>query len=262
MALAAGATATEAALPAVSMILLQFGIGAANDVVDAPRDAGRKPDKPIPAGLVSRSTAAAIGVACSTLGVVVAAAHGMPLAGLAAVVLAIGLAYDLWLNGTRWSWVPFAVGIPILPIYGWLAARSALPELTPLILAVAFLEGAALALANGLVDVERDRGAGDASAASSLGLPRAAWVGLAIQDVVVMAAVITGWGIGLTRGSIMVAAVGSLAVLAGAGTSLLAARSSDPSAIERRELGWRIQAIGAAILAFAWISGAAQLGRL
>ena len=36
----------------VSMTALQASIGILNDVVDAPRDAGRKPSKPIPAGLV------------------------------------------------------------------------------------------------------------------------------------------------------------------------------------------------------------------
>ncbi len=39
------------------MTLLQFAIGTVNDLVDAPRDAGHKPGKPIPAGLVTRSAA-------------------------------------------------------------------------------------------------------------------------------------------------------------------------------------------------------------
>ena len=30
-------------------------------------------------------------------------------------------------KGTAWSWLPFAVGIPLLPVYGWLGAAGALP---------------------------------------------------------------------------------------------------------------------------------------
>ena len=41
------------------MTALQASIGILNDVVDAPRDAGRKPSKPIPAGLVERDRARA-----------------------------------------------------------------------------------------------------------------------------------------------------------------------------------------------------------
>ena len=41
----------------LAMTVVQFGIGALNDVVDAPRDAGRKPGKPIPAGAVNRRSA-------------------------------------------------------------------------------------------------------------------------------------------------------------------------------------------------------------
>ena len=40
-----------------------------------------------------------------------------PIAACRLVVIAIGLAYDLRLKGTAWSWLPFAVGIPILPVY-------------------------------------------------------------------------------------------------------------------------------------------------
>ena len=32
-------------------------------------------------------------------------------------------------EGTAWSWLPFAVGIPILPVYGWLGATGSLPGL-------------------------------------------------------------------------------------------------------------------------------------
>ena len=91
---------------------------------------------------------------------------------LAVVVLGIGLAYDLFAKGTAASWVPFAVGIPILPVYGWLGATGSLPDLFRLLVPVAAVAGAALAIGNALVDVERDRAAGDRSVALVLGRGR------------------------------------------------------------------------------------------
>src|SRR4051794_34468777 len=68
---AGGGLPTAIALGA-SMMLLQFAIGTVNDIVDAPRDAGHKPGKPIPAGLVSRRAATAIAVASAAVGLLLA----------------------------------------------------------------------------------------------------------------------------------------------------------------------------------------------
>ena len=50
------------------MTLLQLGIGTVNDLVDAPRDAGRKQGKPIPGGLVSATAARVVAIACFAAG--------------------------------------------------------------------------------------------------------------------------------------------------------------------------------------------------
>ena len=47
-AAAAGGDPGTAVRLGVSMVLLQASVGALNDLVDAPSDAGRKPGKPIP----------------------------------------------------------------------------------------------------------------------------------------------------------------------------------------------------------------------
>ena len=39
-------------------------------------------------------------------------------------ILGVGLLYDLRLRGTALSWFPFAVGIPLLPVYAWLGATG------------------------------------------------------------------------------------------------------------------------------------------
>jgi 4-hydroxybenzoate polyprenyltransferase len=60
----AGGTVATAATLGLAMLGLQFCIGAANDWFDVDLDARAKPAKPIPAGLVTRRTAAVVAVIC------------------------------------------------------------------------------------------------------------------------------------------------------------------------------------------------------
>ncbi|HEX2755113.1 MAG TPA: UbiA family prenyltransferase, partial [Candidatus Limnocylindrales bacterium] len=87
----------------LAMTLLQLGIGTVNDIVDAPRDAGHKAGKPIPAGLVPAPAARTAAVACFFSGILLAAWVSIVTGVLALVVIGIGLAYDLRLKGTAWS---------------------------------------------------------------------------------------------------------------------------------------------------------------
>ena len=73
---------------------------------------------------------------------------------------ATGYAYDLRLKTTAWAWLPFAIGLPLLPVYAWVGATGQVPAPFVLLVPLAVLAGAAVALLNGLVDVERDRAAG------------------------------------------------------------------------------------------------------
>jgi len=60
VALLAGVESAVAIRLGLSMTALQVSIGALNDLVDAPRDVGRMPPKPIPAGLVTPAAARAV----------------------------------------------------------------------------------------------------------------------------------------------------------------------------------------------------------
>ena len=108
------------------------------------------------------------------------------------MILGIGYGYDLWFKGTAWSWVPFAVGIPLLPVFGWLGAAGdpARVLLRSSCLSPS-LAGSALAIANARVDVERDAAAGLDSVAVRLGLERAWVVHAVLLAVVVGAALVT-----------------------------------------------------------------------
>ena len=247
VALLAGADAGLAVRLGVSMTLLQLGIGTVNDVVDAPFDAGRKPHKPIPSGSVDPAAARAVAVACFVAGIGLAATVSVPVAVLAVVVVAIGLSYDLRLKGTAWSWLPFAVGIPILPVYGWLGATGGLPASFALLVPAAVVAGAALAVGNSLVDVERDVAAGRTSVAARVGPRRAAIIAVALFVLVALAAGV----------SVVAFGGGVVAALATAGAGLVpvvaAAAAAGPRSPRRREIAWRVEAIGTGLLAIAWI---------
>jgi 4-hydroxybenzoate polyprenyltransferase len=246
VALLAGATIVDALRLAAAMTLLQAGIGAANDLVDAPRDAGLKPGKPIPAGVVRPRAAQAIAIGAFATGLALAIPSGAATVGLAVTVIAIGLVYDLRLKGTPLSWLPFAVGIPVLPLFGWLGTTGSLPPAFAVLIPAAVAAGTGLAIANGLADVERDRAAGVSSAAVALGRSRAWRLEAILLAAVASAAVGSAALLGATAGKVLLVAVSGCLPLAG----VLLGRSEEAS---RRERGWEIAAVGIAVLAIAWI---------
>jgi 4-hydroxybenzoate polyprenyltransferase len=237
------------------MTALQFGIGATNDLVDAPRDAGHKPGKPIPAGLVGRKVAVAVAVAAFGIGVALSIPSGPPTLVLAIAVIGIGLAYDLGLKGTAWSWLPFAVGIPLLPVFGWVGAGSALPPAFAILVPAAAAGGAALAIANALADVERDRAAGVRSVATALGFGRAWAVQAGLIGALVGVAIGSAAILGAPFERVLAVALAGTLPLAGAGLGWGggAAGAAGAPGAARRERVWQLEAIGLAALGVAWL---------
>jgi 4-hydroxybenzoate polyprenyltransferase len=230
----------------VSMTALQASIGALNDLHDAPADAGRKPGKPIPAGLVPVPLAGFVAVGAAALGLALAATVGAEVTVLAAVVLVIGYGYDLVAKGTPLSWVPFAVGIPILPVYGWLGAVGSLPGFFGALVPMAVIAGAALAIANARADAERDIEAGTASIATRLGPEPSWWIHAVLWIVVVGLAL--GWLAGEGVPPVKWAPVVAAAVLLAVGVAV--GRRKDAPGLER---AWQIQAVAIALALVAWI---------
>ncbi len=242
----AGADLSVAIRLGASMTALQASIGALNDLVDAPQDQGRKPGKPIPAGLVSPQVARLVVAGAGALGVLLAIPSGAPTVVLALVVLGIGAAYDLVAKGTGWSWVPFAVGIPLLPVYGWLGATGTLAPWFVALVPMAAVAGAALAVGNARVDLERDRDAGTRTVATALGLGRSWWALVACWSIAALIAV--GSLVADGASGVAVAAVGAgIAIIVG-GTVF--GRQGEPA---RRERAWELQAVGAAVAGVAWL---------
>jgi 4-hydroxybenzoate polyprenyltransferase len=252
VALLAGADPGTALRLGVAMTALQASIGALNDIVDAPRDHGIKPGKPIPAGLVSDRSAWIVVAVAAALGVGLSAPSGLGTLGLAVIVLAIGYGYDVILKGTVWSWLPFAVGIPLLPVYGWLGTTGGLPESFVILLPAAVIAGAALAIANARADSERDTAAGIESAATRLGFDRSWLVNAALLAPVVLLALTTMLG----RSPSAVVALGGLFAAGVICVGVIVGRSADSG---RRERAWELEAVGVGLLAASWL--AASLGQ-
>ena len=247
-AIVAGGDPPTALRLGLSMVALQASIGMLNDLIDAPRDAGHKPGKPIPAGLVSPGVARVGVVVGAVLGVALAEPSGPATVALAVVILGIGYGYDRYAKGTVWSWLPFAVGIPLLPVFGWVGAAGTVPGSFAILLPAAVVAGAALAISNARADLDRDSAAGVVSVATALGAERA-WT---------VQAVLFGFVAGVAIGSLVAtraappALIGAVAGVLVVGTGTWAGRDGDA---QRRERAWEAQAIGVAILAAAWLAG-------
>ncbi len=248
VALVAGAPSELAIRLGLAMTLLQLGIGVVNDLVDAPADAGRKAGKPIPDGLVEPGAARLVAVGLFAGGVALGWSVSPLIAGLSFVVIGIGLAYDLRLKGTAWSWLPFAVGIPILPVYGWLGATGGLPAAFAALVPAAVAAGAALAIGNSLVDVERDRSAGRTSVAAVLGAARAARVSAVLLAIVAVTAFATAVAAGSTPVAIAIITV------AGAVPVVAASWSGGDRSAADREWAWRAEAVALAVLGVVWVA--------
>lgn len=246
----AGADLRVAAQLAVAMIAFQVSIGALNDVLDAASDATRKPGKPIPAGVVSLAAGRSVVVGAASLGLLLTASFGPGLVAVTGLGLAVGYGYDLIAKGTAWSWVPFAFGIPLLPVFAWFGASGGIPGSFGILLPAAVVAGSALAIANSRADLERDRAAGLESVAGRLGSTRAWLVQAALMAVVVAVALGSLWSSGAAAPALAFATCASLVIVAGIGLG----GGVDPSP-ERRERAWEVEAVGVAALAAAWLAG-------
>jgi 4-hydroxybenzoate polyprenyltransferase len=256
------------------MLAIQVAIGALNDHADSDRDLVAKPAKPIPAGLVSARGALALTTAAAAAGIVLSAASGPATAIVAAAGLGLGVAYDLGLSRTRWSWLPLALALPLVPVHAWLGATGAVPPGLLGLIPTGVLAGGALALANGIVDMERDASTGRPAIAVAVGRERAWWLHVGLLVAVAVLAIFFAPPVAMSSaGSALSPEGGSVIGLDGLhwlrtwGVTLglgalavggIALRASQPGV---RERGWELEAVGVAGVGVGWLAGtAASLG--
>ncbi len=250
VALAAGGVPVQAAILGASTVCLQFAIGTLNDLADAPQDAAARTGKPIADGLVGARAAKAVLAGFTIAGLGLALAAGPLLLVIAGAGLAVGVWYDLGAKGTRFSWLPIALGVPLVPVYGWLGATGTLPPAFTILLPAAVLAGAGLAIANATVDLERDTSVGVTSLAVALGPTRSMAVVLLLQLLVAALAVASCTASGQSGPWPGATVAAGVVPVAGALLGLLGARRGPMP----REVAFEVQAVGLGLLAVAWMN--------
>jgi len=131
-------------------------------------DAASKPWKPIVAGQIAADDATTLAVCLSAACLALAASLGVGTLLAGALGLGCGLAYDLRLKRSAWSWLPYCIGIPTLPFCAWVAVAGFTARLL-LVYPLGTLLGLGLHLANTLPDLEADRAFGVRGLAHILG---------------------------------------------------------------------------------------------
>ena len=250
LALLAGAPGSRAVLLAVAMLAIQFSIGAVNDLADAPADALDSRSKPLMDGRVPARLALGVAAAAATVGIALSALAGPFTALVALAGYGIGLAYDLRLKASAWSWLPYAAGIPLLPVFAWVGAIGRLPGPMLALAGLGVLAGADLAIANSLADAERDAASGTATIARALGQGRALRLGALLSIAVGGTAAVSAVALaGPIPGTWLTCA--GAAVMAG-GTWI-----GFRGHLQR---GWEVQAVGLGILAAGWVASLVAAG--
>lgn len=152
----------------LAMLGGQLAIGATNELVDLPFDAVGKPWKPLSSGDVSIRGAQAMVVVGLLMMVSFGWRFGTVPFALLAVGTGLGIAYDLWFKRTAWSWLPYLLALPLLPI--WVFASLGKPEPRLLLLyPLGALATVGVHFAQALPDVTIDREAGLETVTSRLG---------------------------------------------------------------------------------------------
>src|SRR5205814_7676218 len=132
-----------------------------NDYFDRHVDQGR-PDKPVAIGIISPREAVIIGAIFGVLALVLALPLGFWVFALTAIGLGGGLLYDAGLKYTAFSWLPFAIAFPTLPLWAWAGASpdGQIPPRLWWTVPVIALTVVGIHLADTIPDLQTDTAAG------------------------------------------------------------------------------------------------------
>lgn len=177
----------------LAMLGGQLVIGVTNEIVDFADDVRYKPDKPLARGDVSLRGAEVMLLAGLGLMISSGLLLGWPSFALLILGSGLGIAYDLWLKRTRWSWLPYFLALPLVPIWVFVTLDRAEPPLL-LLYPLGALATIGVHFAQALPDVSGDRAAGLVTPTSQLGVQRVFWFGwLATISAPMLAWIAAGW---------------------------------------------------------------------
>ncbi len=234
----------------LTVFLSQYAIGALNEYCDRDLDAQAARPKPIAEGLVRPSVALALAWGSFALMALLAAPFGPLLWLLCLLAGASGMLYDLGLKRTWFSWLPYFVSFPLLPIWVASAMRG---EFAPRLLWLLPVLGSlvvGLHLSNSLPDVELDKAQGSRSLAVALGLRGgilACWLSYALAQMVSLVLLLTPLFATQRRALALAVVASVLALLAS-----VAVYQRDPSP-RGRQLLFRLLGFSAMPLVGGWL---------
>jgi 4-hydroxybenzoate polyprenyltransferase len=141
----------------LGILFQQFSVGLSNDWLDYERDktVGRK-DKATVRFEVSAKLVRNASLVSAALALAIATSLGLETTLMMIAMLLIGWSYNLWLKENALSFLPYALGFGVLPIFVTLALEPSLFPPSWVILAAALL-GVAAHFANALPDLIHDR---------------------------------------------------------------------------------------------------------
>lgn len=109
------------AVAVLAMLLSQLAIGWTNDYVDRESDAMHQPWKPVASGAIEPGHLPAAAAAATIAALVLAGFLGWLSLVFCLIGTAAGLAYDLRLKDTPFSWLPYVIAFAALPPFVWSA---------------------------------------------------------------------------------------------------------------------------------------------
>jgi len=194
---ASGRPAFGIAAVGAAVLAGQLSVGWHNDWLDAERDrANLRVDKPLVGGAVSRRTVGTVAAVALVLCVPLSLLSGWRAGSAHVAAVLLAWAYNAWLKGTVWSWVPYAASFALLVSFISLGrpGHPAPPWWAP---TAAALLGVGAHLANTLPDLEGDVATGVSGLPHRLGPSRsvtaAAGLMLGASAVVALGPGRPGW---------------------------------------------------------------------
>lgn len=235
----AGGSAAQSILAAITMLGVHTSIGAMNDLLDQTSDAGRE-EKPLVGGSVSPREARVMVVVAATAGLAAASALSSTSLAIAAAGATLGYLYNAGIKRTPISFLPFALGVALIPVFAWSAAGAQLPAAIATLCLIALPGGSALALQNALADRELDQSVGANGAVVRLGHRRTILMIALLHGItyllILVSAPVTASPVLLTAGGLLL----------GLGVTL---STRVPRALRQR--GWEVSALALACCAIA-----------
>jgi 4-hydroxybenzoate polyprenyltransferase len=235
----AGGSAAQAVLAAITMLGVHTSIGAMNDLLDQTSDAGRE-EKPLVGGSVSPREARAMVVVAATAGLAAASALSSTSLAIAAAGATLGYLYNAGIKRTPISFLPFALGVALIPVFAWSAAGAQLPAAIATLCLIALPGGSALALQNALADRELDQSVGANGAVVRLGHRRTILMIALLHGITYLLILVSA---PVTTSPVLLTAGG---LLLGLGVTL---STRVPRALRQR--GWEVSALALACCAIA-----------